>query len=67
MGFLEVKWATVHKEVIRRLDVNKDGCATFYSVNLLDAETGAEKHPFLVPKLGAPRMAQLVGEKGSTE
>lgn len=29
MGFLEVKWATVHKEVIRRLDVNKDGCASF--------------------------------------
>ena len=26
MGFVEVKWATVHKEVIRRLDINRDGC-----------------------------------------
>lgn len=27
MGFIEVKWARVHKDVIRKLDVNADGCA----------------------------------------
>ncbi|CAK0782661.1 hypothetical protein CVIRNUC_005856 [Coccomyxa viridis] len=25
LGFVEVKWATVHREVIRRLDINRDG------------------------------------------
>lgn len=25
LGYIEVKWTVVHKEVIRRLDVNKDG------------------------------------------
>jgi hypothetical protein len=28
LGYIEVKWAAVHKEVIRRLDINRDGCVS---------------------------------------
>lgn len=41
LGYIEVKWNEVHKEVIKRLDVNKDGCGfsvfPCYGGNLLTA------------------------------